>query len=138
MVIDTNVFVSAILSPDGEAREVLRRCLAGRARPLVSNALYLEYEDVLARDDLFPAESISTGDRKELLDAVLSTCEWVSVSFLWRPNLPDESDNHLIELAIAGNADSIITRNTKDIATGELIFDGINIVTPADWPKDND
>ena len=87
---------------------------------------------------MFTAASISPGDRAELLDAVLSACEWVSVTFLWRPNLPDESDNHLLELAIAGNADAIITRNTRDIATGELVFDGINVVTPATWLKESD
>ena len=66
-----------------------------------------------------------------LLEAVLSLCEWVNISFLWRPNLPDESDNHLIELAVAGNAESIITGNTKDIVAGEFVFDLIRIVTPA-------
>ena len=42
----------------------------------------------------------------------------------------DESDNHLIELAIAGNAESIITGNTRDFAACELVFDSIRIVTP--------
>lgn len=137
-MVDTNVLVSAILSPDGAAREVLRRCLTGHARPLVSNALFLEYEDVLAREELFSAASITSTDRVALLDAVLSVCEWVSINFLWRPNLPDESDNHLIELAVAGNAESIITGNTKDIAAGELVFDRIRIVTPANWLKEED
>ena len=135
---DTNVLVSAILSPDGAAREVLRRCLTGRARPLLSNALFLEYEDVLAREELFAASSISSKDRVALLEAVLNICEWVSISFLWRPNLPDESDNHLIELAVAGNAESIITGNTKDIVAGGLVFDHIRIVTPANWLKGDD
>lgn len=137
-MVDTNVLVSAILSPDGAAREVLRRCLTGHARPLVSNALFLEYEDVLAREELFSAASITSTDRVALLDAVLSVCEWVSINFLWRPNLPDESDNHLIELAVAGNAESIITGNTQDIAAGELVFDRIRIVTPANWLKEED
>lgn len=137
-MVDTNVLVSAILSPDGAAREVLRRCLTGHARPLLSNALFLEYEDVLAREELFSAASITAKDRAALLDAVLSICEWVSISFLWRPNLPDESDNHLIELAVAGNAESIITANTKDIAAGELVFDRIQVVTPASWLKEVD
>ena len=137
-MVDTNVLVSAILSPDGAAREVLRQCLTGHARPLLSNALFLEYEDVLAREELFSAASITAKDRAALLDAVLSICEWVSISFLWRPNLPDESDNHLIELAVAGNAESIITANTKDIAAGELIFDRIQVVTPANWLKEVD
>ena len=137
-MVDTNVLVSAVLSPDGAAREVLRRCLTGHARPLLSNALFLEYEDVLAREELFAASSISSKDRVALLEAVLSICEWVSISFLWRPNLPDESDNHLIELAVAGNAESIITGNTKDIVAGELVFDLIRIVTPANWLKGDD
>ena len=137
-MVDTNVLVSAVLSPDGAAREVLRRCLTGHARPLLSNALFLEYEDVLAREELFSAASITAKDRAALLDAVLSICEWVSISFLWRPNLPDESDNHLIELAVAGNAESIITANTKDIAAGELVFDRIQVVTPANWLKEVD
>ena len=137
-MVDTNVLVSAILSPDGAAREVLRRCLTGHARPLLSNALFLEYEDVLAREELFSAASINAKDRAALLDAVLSICEWVSISFLWRPNLPDESDNHLIELAVAGNAESIITANTKDVAAGELVFDRIQVVTPANWLKEVD
>ena len=137
-MVDTNVLVSAVLSPDGAAREVLRRCLTGHARPLLSNALFLEYEDVLAREELFADSSISSKDRVALLEAVLSICEWVSISFLWRPNLPDESDNHLIELAVAGNAESIITGNTKHIVAGELVFDLIRIVTPANWLKGDD
>lgn len=137
-MVDTNVLVSAVLSPDGAAREVLRRCLTGHARPLLSNALFLEYEDVLAREELFAASSISSKDRVALLEAVLSICEWVSISFLWRPNLPDESDNHLIELAVAGNAESIITGNTKHIVAGELVFELIRIVTPANWLKGDD
>lgn len=138
IVVDTNVLVSAILSPDGVAREVLRRCLIGGARPLISNALFLEYEDVLAREDLFTKAPISARDRAVLLDAVLSVCQWVNITFLWRPNLPDESDNHLIELAVAGNAEWIVTGNTKDIAAGELVFDSFRIVTPGIWLKEDD
>ena len=75
-MVDTNVLVSAVLSPDGAAREVLRRCLAGHARPLVGNALFLDYEDVLAREARFTAASITPNDRAALLEALLSVCEW--------------------------------------------------------------
>ena len=135
IVVDTNVLVSAILSPDGAAREVLRRCLIGTAQPLISNALHREYEDVLSREELFATAPIGSEDREALLDAVLGVCRWVNIAFLWRPNLPDESDNHLIELAIAGNAEWIVTGNTRDIAAGELIFDSFRIVTPGAWLK---
>ena len=138
IVVDTNVLVSAILSPDGAAREVLRRCLTGAARPLIGNALFLEYEDVLSREELFAAAPIGPEDRVALLDAVLGVCQWINISYLWRPNLPDESDNHLIELAVAGNAAWIVTGNTRDIAAGELVFDGFRVVTPGAWLKEED
>lgn len=133
---DTNVPVSAILSPDGAAREVLRRCLTGRARPLIGNALFLEYEDVLSRDALFAAAPVGPADRATLLDAFLAACEWVDIAFLWRPNLPDESDNHLVELAIAGNAAYIVTANVRHFAAGELAFEGLRIAIPGDWLKE--
>ena len=137
IVVDTNVLVSAILSPDGAAREVLRRCLAGHARPLVGNALFLEYEEVLATEARFTAASITSNDREALLEALLSVCERVDITFLWRPNLPDVSDIHPIELAIAGNAECIVTGNTRDVAAGELVFDSMRVVTPVNWLKED-
>ena len=131
IVVDTNVLVSAVLSPDGAAREVLRRCLIGRARPLIGNALFLEYEDVLSRRALFAAAPIGPGDGAALLDAFLAACEWVDIAFLWRPDLPDESDNHLVELAIAGNAACIVTGNARDFAAGDLVFDDLRVIPRA-------
>ena len=138
IVVDTNVLVSAILSPDGAAREVLRRCLTGAALPLIGNALFLEYEDVLSREALFATAPIGSEDRMALLDAFLGVCQWITIAFLWHPNLPDESDNHLIELAIAGNAEWIVTGNARDIAAGELVFDSFRVVTPGVWLKGDD
>ena len=138
IVVDTNVLVSAILSPDGAAREVLRRCLTGRARPLMGNALFMEYEDVLSRGALLSAAPVGPEDRAALLNAVLGVCLWVDVAFLWRPNLPDEADNHLIELAIAGNAGWIVTGNTRDIAAGELVFESVRVVTPGVYLQEDD
>lgn len=131
IIADTNVLVAAIRSRDGAARAVLRRCLLGEAQPLIGNALYLEYEDVIARDDLFAHALIDPDERHTLLDAFLGRCTWINVSFLWRPNLRDEADNHLIELAVAGNAQTIVTHNRKDFAAPELTFDHVQVLTPA-------
>ena len=59
---------------------------------------------------------------RELVNAFYSVCRWVPVYFLWRPNLSDEGDNFLIELAIAGNAEAIVTNNIKDLEGSELFF----------------
>ena len=64
-------------------------------------ALLAEYEDVLGRDPLFASSTLSAREREALFDGFLSACRWVEVFYAWRPNLPDESDNHLIELAVA-------------------------------------
>ena len=132
---DTNVVVSAILSPDGACREVLRRCLTGECLPLIGPALYLEYEDVLSRETLFETAFIGPSMRSELLDALLSVSAWTPISFLWRPNLPDEADNHLFELAVAGNAGWIVSGNEKHLLRGELKFDGLGVLTPAAFLK---
>ena len=48
----------------------------------------------------------------------------------WRPNLSDEGDNHLIELAVAGGAEALVTRNIADFKRAELKFPDLAILTP--------
>lgn len=136
IVVDTNVLVSAVLSPDGGARAVLRTCLTEAVQPLIGNALFLEYEDVFARDDIFAESILHRADRDELLDAFLSVCRWINVSFLWLPNLRDEGDNHLVELAVAGNAEAIVTGNLRDFRQPELKLDPLRVITPAEMIKE--
>ena len=92
-----------------------------------------EFEDVLGRSELFRASPLTRREREELLDAFLSVCEWVRVFYLWRPNLPDESDNHLIELAVAGAAAMLVTHNVRDLRGGELRFPQLRIETPGQF-----
>ena len=53
------------------------------------------------------------------------------VYYGWRPNLPDEGDNHLIELALADGAQAIITHNLRDLRGGELRLGTLRVLTPA-------
>lgn len=106
VVVDTNVLVAAACSSTGASREVVRRCLLGRCEPLIGQALFTEYEAVLSRSDLFSGSPISSVERYVLWAAFVSRCRWVRVRYLWRPNLPDEADNHVVELAAAGGAES--------------------------------
>jgi putative PIN family toxin of toxin-antitoxin system len=135
IVVDTNIFVGACLTA-GAANQVVAACLKERHQPLMGNSLFAEYEDVLARSSLFEKSRLSAIEREELFDIFLSGCEWVRVYYQWRPNLRDESDNHLIELAVAGNADCIVTRNTRDLENGQLLFPHIFVLTPEQLLKD--
>jgi len=131
VVIDTSVLVSALLGPSGPARELLRQCLTGKYKPLISNALFQEYEELTNRSRILKKCPLSSSELRELLNAYYSICEWVPIYYLWRPNLRDESDNFLIELAVAGNADCVVTNNIRDLRESELVFPDLRVVTPA-------
>ncbi len=107
IVLDTNVFVSALLGKHGASRMLLRACLLGRYQSLMGTTLFLEYEAVMTRETLFTTCHLTKGEREALLDAFLSVCHWQKVYYAWRPNLPDETDNHLVELAIDGGATAV-------------------------------
>ena len=136
VVIDTNVFVVALRSAGGASRQVLRRALSGNLQALFGNALWLEYNDLLGRPVWGDATSLA--EREQVLAALAHRGRWVSVYFGWRPNLPDEGDNHLFELALAGNAAAIITHNVRDVGRGELKLGALRVMTPAEalkeWP----
>jgi putative PIN family toxin of toxin-antitoxin system len=134
IVVDTNVFVGACLGT-GASSAVISSCLLGRYQPLIAPALLAEYEDVLSREPLFRGCRLSKIEREELLDIFLACCRWTRIYFGWRPNLRDEGDNHLIELAVAGGATHIVSRNLRDLRGSELLFPQISAVTPAQFLK---
>ena len=132
IVIDTNVLVGALIRDSGANREVLRRCFLGEYRPLLSNALFLEYEDVTRRGNILDLCPLTSDEIQDLVDSLCSVSEWVSIYYLWRPNLADEADNHILELAIGGNANTIVTNNVRDFRASQLRFPGIRVLTPGE------
>ncbi len=132
IVIDTNIFVGACMG-SSTAMEIIANCLRQQDTPLIGAALFAEYIDVLNRDKLFKASHLNKEERNELLDIFFAVCRWTDIYFSWRPNLQDEADNHLIELAVAGHAQAIISRNIKDLKSGELLFPNILLLTPEDF-----
>jgi putative PIN family toxin of toxin-antitoxin system len=129
-VVDTSVFVSALLGSGGASRAVIRACLEGRIKPLMGAALIAEYESLLSRPTIFQGYRITPAQRETLLNSFLSVCRWTTIYYGWRPNLRDEGDNHLIELAVAGGASAIITKNVRDFKGAELHFPGLRIMSP--------
>lgn len=134
IVVDTNVFVGACLGT-GASSAVVAACLQGRHQALMAPALLAEYEDVLSREALFRRCRLTAAERQELLDIFLACCRWTRIYYGWRPNLRDEDDNHLVELAVAGGASHIVTHNLRDLRAGELLFPEFSAVTPAQFLK---
>jgi len=102
----------------------------------MGTALFAEYEDVLARGNLFESCKLSAKERDELFEVFLSFFEWTRIYYSWGPNLPDEADNHLVELAVAGGADFIVTRNLRHLRQMELRFPQLRVASPAAFLKE--
>jgi uncharacterized protein len=133
IVIDTNVLVGALIGQEfGANRKLLELCLKGKFKPLISYTLFSEYEDLINRKSITKLCKRSPEEINTLFDGFLSVCELVKIYYLWRPNLLDEDDNYLIELAIAGNAEILVTHNLKDFNKSQLKFPQLQIKQPGE------
>lgn len=135
IVVDTNVFVGACMGV-GASAKVIELCITGLVKPVMGSALVMEYEDVMARNQLFENCRLDLAERGELMDIFLARCSWVTTYFAWRPNLRDEADNHVVELAVAAGASHVVTWNTRDFASMELRFPKLKVSTPPDFLKE--
>ncbi|NHT77472.1 putative toxin-antitoxin system toxin component, PIN family [Rhizobiaceae bacterium CRRU44] len=129
VVIDTNVLTSAYIGR-GASSKIIELCLLKTLTPVLSASLFLEYRDVLSREAIFGRARLDSLERSLLLRAFVSTCRWHDIYFSWRPNLVDEADNHVFELAVAANGATIVTNNIRDFRSMDLKFPEIVIETP--------
>jgi len=70
IVVDTSVVVSALIGKAGPGRRVIRLCLQGRATPLISNALFQEYEDVTGRAKIVDLSPLTADEIRKLLNKI--------------------------------------------------------------------
>lgn len=120
----------------GASSKVVELCLRGRLQPVMGASLLAEYEDVLHREALFENCRLNLAQREELLDIFLSVCQWRHTYFSWRPNVRDEGDNHIVELAVAAAVSSVITWSTWDFAAMELRFPALKFISPPEFIKE--
>jgi putative PIN family toxin of toxin-antitoxin system len=112
-VLDTDVLVAAMRSETGASRGILSAALGRRFELLISVPLMLEYEAVLKRQEHLRASGISEEDVGDVLDALSLAGKRVTFAFRWRPALSDPNDDMVLETAINGNADAIVTFNER-------------------------
>lgn len=130
LVLDTDVLVAAFRSERGASRELLIAALDERFVLLASTALWLEYEAVLTRRLHLTATGLSAAEVRDVLAALALVAEPVPIHFLWRPVLADAEDEHVLDLAMNGRADMLVTFNQDDFVEASKTFQ-IEIVTPA-------
>lgn len=109
LVVDTNIFVSAAIKPDGLQRAVVNLALAKPARLYASPEIIAEYRGVLSRAEL----GIRKGLRRQLLDLIEARAHVVRPAQQLQVT-KDPNDNMFLECADAARADYLITGNTRD------------------------
>ena len=129
---DTNVLVAAVRSDAGASRKILEHALDQRYVLLLSVPLMIEYEDVLVRPEHLNIAKVSAEDIGILLDALAAVGEGVRLSFLWRPLLKDPEDDMVLETAVNGRADLLVTFNQRHFAAADRLF-AIEITTPGQF-----
>jgi putative PIN family toxin of toxin-antitoxin system len=135
ITLDTNIIYQALKSSSGASFYILQQVRERRIQIALSVPLFEEYEDVLKREKSLDDLELDVED----IDKFLRFIAWVGKPyksyFLFRPNLKDEKDNMVVELAIASQSDYLVTSNVKDFDNAELRFDQLKVVTPAEFVK---
>jgi predicted nucleic acid-binding protein len=126
IVIDTNVLVAGLRSRQGASYRLLSLAGSGAFQHCLSVPLLFQYEDALKRRGTVP---ISTQAVEDIIDYLCTTADRREIYFLWRPQLPDAGDDLVLEVAVAGRCDTIVTFNQRDFVGSERF--GVRVQTPA-------
>ena len=130
LVLDTNVIVAGLRSPTGASAALIDRALGGSSFVLVlSVALALEYEAVCREPEQRVASGLSETEVETIVTALCAVAAPVETRFLWRPQLHDPADEMVLDAAINGAADALVTFNRKDFGQVPARF-GIALLSP--------
>ena len=129
LVLDTDVVVAGMRSPSGASAALLLAALERRLTLCANVALMLEYEAVCSRATHRTAAGLTRKEVANFLDAIAALAEAVDTHFLWRPQLRDPADEMVLEAAVNGHAQAIVTFNVRDFGTAAARF-GVDLLLP--------
>jgi putative PIN family toxin of toxin-antitoxin system len=133
-VFDTNVWVAALRSRQGASFMVLQALRNNLISGVASVALFLEYLDVLQREQNRASFWGSERDIDAVLTILADQLMPVSIYFQWRPQLRDPNDEMVLECAINAGVRGIVTFNQRDFLPATAQF-GIELIEPRDLVK---
>jgi putative PIN family toxin of toxin-antitoxin system len=129
LVLDADSVVAAMRSPAGASAAVIRAARQRNVTLLVSVPLALEYEAVCKKPEHWLAAGLWDRQVDIFLDALIAMVEPVETHFLWRPQLRDPNDEMVLEAAVNGRADALVTFNRRDYGTAPAQF-GVEVLLP--------
>lgn len=128
-VLDTKVIIAALRSTKGASAAVLRSVRAGRGTFLITTTLLLEYEAKCKEEQHLRAFELTTNDVDVVLNVLVARAERVETNYRWRPQLHDAKDEMVLEAAVNGRADALVTFNERDFAGVTRRFD-LDLIGP--------
>ena len=130
-VFDTDVIVAAIRSPRGASAELLRRVRAGEVTLLASVGLFVEYEAKCLLEEHYLAAGLTLDQVQVFLDTLAALVQPVKTHYLWRPQLRDPADEMVLEAAVNGGAEVLVSFNHRDFGAAPARF-GVALLLPAE------
>lgn len=130
-MLDTDAVVAAMRSPRGASAAIIRAVRRNEATLLLSVPLAMEYEAVCRRVEHRVEAELSDREVEIFLDAIIAMAEPVRTHFLWRPQLRDPNDEMVLEAAVNGRADALVTFNVRDYGDSGSRF-GVEVLLPAE------
>lgn len=129
-VLDTSVVVAAVRSRHGASNRLLQMVFLGSIQILATPALFLEYEEVLGRAEHRAVHGMSPDRVSAFLTGLAAIIEPVRVFYQWRPQMQDVDDEMVLETALNGRADVIVTHNVRDFLPAASKF-SLRVASPA-------
>lgn len=135
VTLDTNILYQALMSTTGASYFILLQVRNRKIQIALSVPVFIEYKDVLTRNKSLKDFKLQSNDVDKFLRFITYVGKTFEIYFLLRPNLKDEKDNKIVELAITSQSDYLITSNIRDFRNAELKFDQLKIITPSEFVK---
>lgn len=131
VVLDTNIVLKAFRSPAGGSAALVRAVRNQKLVMLATPPLFFEYEQVVTRPEQMKAAGASIAEADAFLDVLAAILTPVDVHYLWRPQLTDAEDEMVLEAAINGGAEALVTFERATFLAAARSF-GVEVVTPAE------
>lgn len=131
IVLDTAALIAALRSKVGAARETIRLILQGQLTILMDYKLACEYRDVALRPEHLTESGLSEEEAEKFILTLEALAECVEIFERYRPLSSDPNDDMVLDVAINGHADVIVTNNVKHFYVLAKNF-GIQVLTPRD------
>ncbi len=131
VILDTNVILAAMRSQTGASYRLLMTIGHPQWQSVVTPALMYEYEDVARRPGNAPG--LSPQDITDILDLIYQQSHRQLVWFSWRPVSPDPGDDLVLDAAVAGGCDFVVSFNERHLRAAREF--GIEVLKPAELLK---